>query len=89
MCEKLQEIQKADAAFKELIVDFTDIRGFVTMEASYHNSLPSVELGCSNYQCQCSECLETKNSSIPFYSRYDLNNHSKFLTLVDDSAHSP
>ena len=70
LCKKLQELQKSEAVFKDSVVDFIDIlmRGFGTMEASHHNSILKVDLGCSNAQCQCFEFLEAQNSSIPFYS---------------------
>ena len=77
LCTKLQELQKSDAVFKVSVVDFIDIlmRGFGTMEASHHNNMLKVNLGFSNAQCQCLECFEAQNSSIPLFDRDDLNYH--------------
>ena len=91
LCKKLQELQKSESVFKDSVVDFIDIlmRAFGTMEASHHNSILKVDLGCSNAQCQCFECLEAQNSSIPFYSREDLNYHSNLFTFVDENTQFP
>ena len=87
LCKKLQELQKSEAVFKDSVVDFINIlmRGFGTREASHQNSILKVDLGCSNAQCQCFECLEEQNSSIPFYSREDLNYHSNLFTFVAEN----
>ena len=91
LCKKLQELQKSEAVFKDSVVDIIDIlmRGFGTMEASHHNSILKVDLGCSNAQCQCFECLEAQYSSIPLYSREDMNYHSNLFTFVDENTQFP
>ena len=91
LCKKLQELQKSEAVFEDSVLDFTDIliRGFRTKEASHHNSILKVNLGCSNAQCQCFECVEAQNSSIQFYSRDDLNYHSDLFTFVDENTEFP
>ena len=78
LCKKLQELRKSEAVFKDSIVDFIEIimRVFGTMEASHHNSILNVGLGCSNAQCQRFDSPEAQNLSSPFYSREDLNYHS-------------
>ena len=50
LCKKLQELQKSEAVFKDSVLDFIDklMRGFGPMEASHHNSILKVDLGCSN-----------------------------------------
>ena len=90
LCKKLQELQKSDAVFKDSVVDFIDIlmRDFGTMEASYHNNMLKVNLGCSNAQCQCLECFEAQNSSIPLFDRDDLNNNSN-LFAFDENIQFP
>ena len=90
LCKKLQELQKSEAVFKDSVVDFIDtlMRGFATMEASHHNSILKVDLGFSNAQCQYFECLEEQNSSIPFYSRDDLN-YPNLFTFVDENTKFP
>ena len=77
LSKKLQKLQKSEAVFKDSVLDFIDnlIRGFGTMEASHHNSILKVDLGCSNAQGQCFERVEAQNSSIPFYCKDDLNYH--------------
>ena len=90
LCKKLQELQKSDAVFKDSVVDFIDIlmRGFGTMEASQHNKMLKVNLGCSNAQCQCLECFEAQTSSIPLFDRDDLNYHSN-LFVFDEKTQFP
>ena len=89
--KKLQELQKSEAVFKDSVVDFIEIlmRGFGTMEASHHNSILKVDLGCSNAQCQGFECLEAQNSSILFYSRGDLSYHSNLFIFFDENSQFP
>ena len=91
LCKKLQELQKTEAVFKDSVVDFIDIlmRGFRTMEASHHNSILKVDLGCCNTQCQYFECLEAHNLSISFYSREDSNYPSNLSIFVDESTQFP
>ena len=87
LCRKLQQLQKSEAVFKiGLWTSSTFMRGFGTMGASHHNSILKVDLGCSHAQCQCFECLQAQSSSIPFYSRDDLNYHSNLFTFVDEST---
>ena len=90
LCKKLQELQKSDAVFKDSVVDFIDIlmRGFGKMEASHHNNMLKVNLGCSNAQCQCLECYEAQNSTIHLFDRDDLNYHSN-LFAFDENTQFP
>ena len=91
LCKKLQELQKSETVFKDSVLDFIDIlmRGFGTMEASHHNSILKVDLGCSNAQCQYFECVGAQNSSIPFYCKDDLNYHSNLITFFDENTQFP
>ena len=91
LCKKRQELQKSEAVFKDSVLAFIDILmpGFGTMEASHHNSILKVDLGCSNAQCQCIECVEAQNSSIPFYCKDDLNYHSNLFTFADENTQFP
>ena len=90
LCRKLQELQKSDAVFKDSVVDFIDIlmRGFGTMEPSHHNNILKMNLGCSNAQCQCFNCFEAQNSSIPIFDRDDLNYLSN-LFAFDENIEFP
>ena len=91
LCKKLQELQISEAVFKVSVLNSIDIlmRGFGTMEASHHNSILKVDLGCYNAQCQCLECVEAQNSSIPVYCKYDLKYHSNLFTFVDENTQFP
>ena len=90
-CKKLQELQKSESVFKDSVVDFIDVlmRGFGTMETSRHNSMLKIDLGCSNAQCQCFECLEAQNSSFLFDIRDDSKYRSNLFNLVDENTQFP
>ena len=81
--KKLQELQKSEAVFKDSVVDLIDIlmRGFRTMEASHHNNMLKVDLGCYNAHCQGLESFEAQKSSIPLFDRDDLNYHSNLFSF--------
>ena len=59
LSKKLVELQRCDAPFKDSVIDFIDLlkRGFGNINASHHNNILSVDLGLSNAQFQCYECL--------------------------------
>ena len=61
------------------------MRGFGTMEASHHNNMLKVNLGCSNAQYQCLECFETQTSSVPLFDRDDLNYHSNLFAFDENN----
>ena len=60
LSKKLVELQRSDAPFKDSVIDFIDLlkRGCGNINASHHNSTLSIDLGYSNAQCQCFECLD-------------------------------
>ena len=59
LCNKLLQLQKYDAVFKDSVLDFIGLlmRGFGRKEVSHHNNTLKADLGCSNAQCYCSECV--------------------------------
>ena len=81
LCNKLPQLQKSDAVFNDSVVDYTDIlmRGFGTVEDSHHSNTLKVELGCSNAQCYCFECVEEQNINISRVNRDDFEYHSNLF----------
>ena len=91
LCNKLLQLQKSDAVFKDSVVDYIDIlmRGFGTIEASHHSNTLKVDLGCSNAQCYCFECVEEQNINISRVNRDDFEYHSNSFTFFDENTQFP
>ena len=74
LSKKLVELQNSDGPFKDSVIDFIDLlkRGFGNINASHHNNVLSVDLGYSNAQCQCYECVGLASQE-NLFSQYSTN----------------
>ena len=82
LSKKLVELQRSDAPFKDSVIDFFDLlkRGFGNINASHNNTL-SIDLGYSNDQCQCFECLDLPNQG------NTMNNYpTNLFSCIDENA---
>ena len=88
LCNKLLQLQKSDAVLKDSVADYIDIlmRGFGTREASHHSNTLKVDLGYSNAQCYCFECVEEKNINISRVNWDDFEYHSNLFTIFDENT---
>ena len=83
LSKKLVELQRSDAPFKDSVIDFIDLlkRGFGNINAAHHNNTLSIDLGYSNAQCQCFECLDLPNQG------NTMNNyHTNLFSYIDENA---
>ena len=51
------------------------MRGLATMETLHHYYSFNMEVGFSNVQWQCFDCVESEDYKIIFFNRSDLNYH--------------
>ena len=83
LSKKLMELQRSDAPFKDSVIDFIDLlkRGFGGINASHHNNTLLIDLGYSNAQCECFECLDFPNQG------NKMNNYEPNLfSYIDQNA---
>ena len=84
LSKKLVELQRSDAPFKDSVIDFfIDLlkRGFDNINASHRNNTLSIDLGYSNAQCQCFECLDLPNQG------NTINNYqTNLFSYIDENA---
>lgn len=85
--QKLLELEKSEAPFKDTVIPYIDLlqRGFGRFFVAEHSRTLEVDLGVSNAQCRCFECMneplhilensETQNSQL--FSLFDEN------TIID------
>ena len=83
LSKKLVELQRSDAPFKDSVIDFIDLlkRGFGNINASHHNNTLSIDLGYSNAQCQCFECLD-----LPTQGNTMKNYETNLFSYIDENA---
>ena len=83
LSKKLVELQHSDAPLKYSVIDFIDPskRGFGNINASHHKNTLSIDLGYSNAQCQCFECVDLPNQG------NTMNNYQTSLfSYIDENA---
>ena len=87
ICQKLAQLQKSNAVFKDCLIDFIDLlqRGFGTMNVSHHNNTLSVDLGFSNAQCQCYECSVDQDSGYENNAN-NVNFNSNLFSFIDENT---
>ena len=57
--QKLVELEKSDAPFKDTVISYIELlqRGIGRLFLSEHSRILDIDLGVSNAQCMCFECL--------------------------------
>ena len=57
--QKFVELEKSDAPFKDTVISYIELlqRGIGRLFLSEHSRILDIDLGVSNAQCMCFECL--------------------------------
>ena len=68
--QKLVELEKSDAPFKDTVISYFELlqRGIGRLFLSEHSRILDIDLGVSNSQCMCFECL---NQPLQLYEAID------------------
>ena len=87
-CNKILQLRKYDAVFKDFVVDCTDIlmRGFGTIEASHHSNSLKIDLECPNAQGYYFQSVEAQRTNISRVNRDDFEYHSNLFTIFDENT---
>ena len=92
LSQRLVELQRSQTVFKDSVLDFIELleRGFGTIHASHHNNVLSVDLGFSDAQCQCIECVEGQNSETDnVEEKVNINYTTDLFTFIDENSQFP
>ena len=92
LSQRLVELQRSQAVFKDSVLNFIELleRGFGTIHASHHNNVLSVDLGFSDAQCQCIECVEGQNSETDnVEEKVSINYTTDLFTFIDENSQFP
>ena len=86
--QKLLELEKSEAPFKDTVVPYIELlqRGMGRYFVTEHNHILDVDLGVSNAQCMCFECLNQPLHIAETNDTPPQNFSSQLFSLFDEET---